>query len=67
MGHKYVKRDGTWQMLYAYCDTSTIIRTCPVCKFSQPLDRRVLHIVDFKQCPKCHAVLDLPKWVNFIR
>ena len=64
MGHKYIKRDGTWKMMYRFNDTTTIIRTCPVCQFSQPLDSRVLHIVDFTHCPKCQAILDIPKKIG---
>ncbi len=64
MGHKYIKRDGTWKMQYAFHDTTTIIRTCPCCKFSQPLDARMLGIVDFKTCPKCKALLDIPKKIG---
>lgn len=60
MSSKYNKRDGTWSMSYAFNDTTTIIRTCPICKFSQPLDVRALAIVDFSHCPKCQAKLDIP-------
>lgn len=61
MGHKYNKRDGTWQMMYRFHDTTTVIRTCPKCGFSQPLDFILLGMVDFSACPKCHAKLDVPK------
>lgn len=61
MSSKYNKRDGTWSMSYALHDTTTIIRSCPVCKFSQPLDVGALAIVDFSHCPKCQAKLDIPK------
>ena len=66
MGHKYIKRDGTWIMSFKYAsdnvvDESTVIRVCPVCKFIQPLDANMLHIIDFSQCPQCHAKLDIPK------
>ena len=61
MGHKYIKRDGTWNMSYRWGDTSTIIRACPKCGFAQPLDARMLHIIDFSKCPKCQARLDIPK------
>ena len=66
MGHKYNRRDGTWGMHYALHDTTTIIRSCPICKYSQPLDMRALHIVDFSQCPRCKAKLDVPKKMGFI-
>ena len=61
MGHKYNKRDGAWSMHYPYCDTTTVVRTCPICGFMQPLDVMALHIVDFSHCPKCKAKLDVPK------
>ena len=65
MGHKYIKRDGTWNMSYRFGDTSTIIRMCPKCYFAQPLDANMLGIVDFSQCPKCKAKLDIPKKLKF--
>ena len=64
MGHKYIKRDGTWKMMYPYSDTTTIIRSCPVCGFSQPVDARVIGLMDFRSCPKCKAVLDIPKKIG---
>ena len=64
MGHKYIKRDGTWDMSLKYGDSTTIIRACPKCGFAQPLDTRMLNIVDFSKCPKCNARLDIPKKVG---
>ena len=64
MGHKYVKRDGTWNMYFKWCDSTTVIRTCPICEFSQPLDANMLSIIDFSKCPKCQAKLDLPKHIR---
>lgn len=61
MGHKYIKRDGVWNMRFYYGDKSTVIRACPKCGFSQPLDASMLHIVDFSKCPECQAKLDIPK------
>lgn len=61
MGHKYIKRDGTWKLAYRYCDTTTIIRSCPICSFSQPIDSRVIGLMDFRSCPQCKALLDIPK------
>lgn len=65
MGHKYVKRDGEWQMMFRYGDSTTVIRTCPKCQFSQPLDTMMLGIINFKNCPKCGARLDLPKKLKY--
>ena len=65
MGHKYNRRDGTWQIMFKYCDSTTIIRTCPKCQFNQPLDVRMLEIINFTNCPKCNAKLDLPKNIKY--
>lgn len=61
MGHKYNKRDGTWHLMYKWADTTTIIRTCPICEYSQPIDARTIGLVDFRACPKCNSKLDIPK------
>jgi len=58
---RYNHRDGTWHLMYKWCDTSTIIRTCPICGFSQPIDSRMIGLMDFRTCPKCKAKLDIPK------
>lgn len=65
MGHKYIKRDGTWKMMYRFNDTTTIIRTCPVCQYSQPLDASAIGLMDFRTCPKCKALLDIPKKIGY--
>lgn len=64
MGHKYIKRDGTWDMSFRYGDTSTVIRVCPKCGFAQPLDANMLGIIDFSKCPQCQARLDIPKTIK---
>ena len=64
MSHKYIKRDGTWDMSFRYGDTSTVIRVCPKCAFAQPLDANMLGIIDFSKCPQCQARLDLPKTIK---
>ena len=64
MGHKYNRRDGTWRFMYRFNDTTTLIRTCPKCNYSQPLDVNLLQFVKFDICPRCKAKLDIPKKIG---
>ena len=64
MGHKFIKKDGTWDMWYAKDQEGVIYRACPKCKFVQPMDSRMVGIFNFKECPRCHAKLDLPKKIK---
>ena len=55
MGHKYNKRDGTWRMHYRFCDTTTIVRTCPKCGFYKGVDtskKEIANKVEEKKAPK---------------
>lgn len=65
MSHKYIRRAGTWGMRFKFNDTTTVIRTCPICNFTQPLDVSMLQYVDFSKCPKCNSLLDIPKKINY--
>ena len=65
MGHKYNRRDGTWQLISSSKGTDLVVRQCPICGFSQPLNAFSLGMAEFSQCPKCRSKLDLPKKITW--
>ena len=64
MGHKFVNYDGTWDMWYAKDSKDTVYRACPKCKFVQPMVTQMVGIYNFRECPRCHASLSIPKKIK---